>query len=362
MLRKNEEGIRNFEWPEFASDRERIKRNSIRYAGLDWSEVFSQHYGIKLHKVKESEGAYSDVRPGDIIELRLVEVNKKVAIFENGMFKENIVSAVNLFQYERFKTGKWRKNMNVRCKVTDKEQDKITVDPIAPLFDEWIADKMSTLKAQYHLHEDRYTEVRNLRLINKAGYEGDVRVDPVSDFCGQDVCIKAFIPGSQIVLNIEREFERWEGHTVRAFITNYINRKDSGADRISLICSAKEYLKFLGDKNKIDIFEKYCLNDNAWKTIKETARYGIVTGIINSSKKQGVFVEVPELCITGLIEMESKKLVNYHPGDEIGVKIAKIDEPMYYNESVDQMQHSQPFVIENDVLKRCKLRFVFELE
>lgn len=350
-----------FEWPEFTSERERIKRNSSLFKDIDCSKAFSLYYGIRVKKVKETDSAYREVKPGDLIELRLLDVNKKTSIFDTGAFKENIVSAVNLFQYAKFKSGKWRKNMKVLCKVTAKEADKITVDPLAPLFDKWIKERLENIPNQYHLKEDRSIKVSNLRLINNAGFQGDVRVDPVSDFCGQDVCIKAFIPGSQIVLNIERDFPRWEGQTVNAFITNYIERKDARGDRMSLICSAKEYLKFQGDKNKIDIFNLYCLNDEDWKKVTDTVFDGTVTGIINSSKKQGVFVEIPKLNITGMIEMKSADLVHYHPGDQLRVSIKRIDEPMYYNEIADQMQHSKPYVIEDDILRKCSLRFVFQL-
>lgn len=351
----------SFEWPEYKNERARIKRNSAVFAETDCSKAFSVFYGIKVKKVKESDTAYREVRPGDLIELRLMDVNKKTSVFDTGSFKENIVSAVNLFQYAKFKNGKWRHGMKVTCKVTAKEADKIVVDPLAPLFDRWIDEKLKNIPNQYHIKEDRSIKVSNLRLINNAGFQGDVRVDPVSDFCGQDVCIKAFIPGSQIVLNIERDFPRWEGQTVSAFITNYIDRKDARGDRMSLICSAKEYLKFQGDKNKIDIFDKYCLNGEDWKAITDTVLDGTVTGIINSSKKQGVFVEIPDLNITGMIEMKSEQLVHYHPGDELQVTIKRIDEPMFYNEHADQMQHSRPYVIEDDVLKKCSLRFVFQL-
>lgn len=350
----------DFNWPEFTNERDRIKRNSALFSNVDCSKAFSLFYGIRIKKVKESDTAYRDVTPGDLIELRLMDVNKKAAVFDTGAFKENIVSAVNLFQYAKFKNGKWKRGMKVLCKVVAKEPGKISVDPLAPMFDTWIKDKLENIPAQYNVKEDRSIKVSNLRLINNAGFQGDVRVDNVSDFCGQDVCIKAFIPGSQIVLNIERNFPRWEGQTVRAFITNYIDRRDSKGDRMSLICSAKEYLKFQGDKNKIAIFDTYCQREKEWEEITKTPICGTVTGIINSSKKQGVFVEISDLNITGMVEMKSEQLVHYHPGDELIVTLKRIDEPMFYNEFTDQMQHSKPYIIEDGALKKCNLRFVFE--
>ena len=358
---KNYSPIPDYEWPVFTTDAERIKQNTLRYRNIDCATAFSKHYNIKIDSAIEPDEIYSDVAVGDLIDLRLLDVTKKDAIFDTGSFKENVVSAVNLFQYNKFKTGKWKKGVKVKCKVIGKEHNKVIVDPIAPMFDKWIKEKLDSIPFQYNIKEDKSIKVSNLHLINNAGFMGDVRVDSVSDFCGQDVCVKAFIPGSQIVLNIERDFEKWEGQTVNAFITNYINKKDAKGEKMSLICSAKEYLKFQGDKNKLDIFNMYCLQEQEWEDFSKKKLDGVVTGIINSSKKQGVFIEISDLNITGMIEMKSEELNHYHPGQSIQVILSRIDEPVFYNENVDQMQHSAPYIVEDDILKKCNLRFVFEM-
>lgn len=351
-----------FEWPELGTEIARIKRNSERYKNVDIREAFAQEYGLKIKKSrkKEANQMYYDVQPGEIIPLKITYIDKKTVAFDQSLFKENIVSAVNLYQYKRFKKNTPKETVN--CKVISKTADKIVVDPLAPMFDEWLKDKLDSIHHQYDLKNDRSIEVRNLTLI-RGGFSGDVRVDPVSDFCGQDIMLKAFIPGSQIVLNIESDFEKWNGKSVKAFITNYMQSSGNyqGADKLSLICSAKEYLKFLGDKVKMDFFNEYCLESERWKKITETSWKGVVTGIINSSKKQGVFVEIPDLYITGMIEMSSSKLNYYHPGMEIEVKLDRIDEPTVWNSDVGQMQHKPAFVIDGNVLKKCNLRFVFKI-
>lgn len=354
---------KEFEWPDFkGSDSERIKRNSQRYKDVDIREAFQQEYGIKLKKSrkKDANQMYHDVQPGEVIPLHITHIDKKSVLFDQSLFKENIVSAVNLYQYKRFKKNTPKET--VMCKVISKTSDKIVVDPLAPMFDEWLNDKLTNIKSQYNLKEDRSIMVYNLNLI-RGGFSGDIRVDPVSDFCGQDIMLKAFIPGSQIVLNIESNFERWNGKSVRCFITNYMKSAPSWnqQEKMSLICSSKEYLKFLGDKVKMDFFNEYCLESQRWKELTNTAWNGLVTGIINSSKKQGVFVEIPELNITGMIEMPSNRLNHYHPGMEVQVKLDRIDEPVAWNPEVGQMQHKPAFVIENDILKKCNLRFVFSL-
>lgn len=354
---------KDFEWPDVATEIERIKRNSQLYKDLDIREAFQKAYGIKIKKSRKKDAnlMYHDVQPGEIIPLKITHIDKKTVTFDQSLFKENLVSAVNLYQYKRFKKNTPKETIN--CKVISKTADKIVVDPLAPMFDEWLKDKLDNIKNQYHLSEDRSIIVENLNLI-RGGFSGDIRVDTVSDFCGQDIMLKAFIPGSQIVLNIESDFERWNGKSVRAFITNYIVSSSNfgpASDKMSLICSAKEYLKFIGDKVKMDFFNEYCLESERWNKIINTSWKGVVTGIINSSKKQGVFVEIPTLCITGMVEMPSAKLNYFHPGMEVEVKLDRIDEPVVWNQDVGQMQHKPAFVIEDDVLKKCNLRFVFSL-
>ena len=78
---------------------------------------------------------------------------------------------------------------------------------------------------------------------------------------------------------------------------------------------------------------------------------GVVTGVINSNKKTGVFIELPEHNITGLMPVNSSDLVNYRPGQDINVYISEFE----------IQEGKEPFVINkktNRVLK-CNVRPVF---
>ena len=88
---------------------------------------------------------------------------------------------------------------------------------------------------------------------------------------------------------------------------------------------------------------------------------GVVTGIINSSQKCGVFVEVPELEITGMVNISADRLSEYHPGDNIEISIEGFDEKMVYNEAVNQMQHAAPFEIVDGALKTVNVKPVLKL-
>lgn len=345
----------DYEWPEDHTENDRIVRNTAKYGHLDIAEAFSSAYGVSLKNKKKTEvSEYCDVKLGDIIPLRIKSIDKKGAHFYSDNFKEEIICAVNLSQYKRFKENIPSKPVN--CKVVSRTENTITVDPLAPLYDAWLKDKLSNLNSQWNMKEDRSILVKDLKLT-RGGYFGAVPIDTVSEFVGQDVCVRGFIPGSHIVLNIESDFEKWNGKAVRAFITNYIDDKHS--DRMSLICSAKEYQSFLGDKNKIDIFKEYTEDTEKWAQEKEKVYDGVVTGVLNSSKKCGVFVEVPDLHITTFVARKPDQLVYYKKNSSCKVKWDHFDEPVKYNE-IGQLQHLSPYIIENDILKKCYIKAVFK--
>ena len=89
--------------------------------------------------------------------------------------------------------------------------------------------------------------------------------------------------------------------------------------------ATKYYLKFQGDQYLINLFNHYCLEDEEWKAETEKKFNGVVTGIINSAKKCGVFIEVPVLHITGMISMNPEDLVNYKPQQSVDVRVVDFE-------------------------------------
>mgnify|MGYP003310100795 FL=1 len=169
-----------------------------------------------------------------------------------------------------------------------------------------------------------------------------------------------FNPFPYFVLNIENDFTKWEGKEVYAFVTNYIN-KPNDPSQMSLICSAKEYLKFHGDLNMVKLFKACCENNEIWQHHINHTFNGKVTGIINSSKKCGVFVEIPELLITGMIPMKPEELVKYKPQMEVGVKLVDFEEDTYFDPVVQQLRHNEPYKIENGILREVNVKPVLAL-
>ena len=130
---------------------------------------------------------------------------------------------------------------------------------------------------------------------------------------------------------------------------------------MSIVCSAKEVLKFKGQQSMIDIFAGYTEDNKTWHQTLKRHYTGIVTGVIKSAKKCGVFVEIEGENITGMIEMPASELVNYKPGQQLTVQWDRFDEPVYYNSAVGQYQHMAPYVIENDILKEFNIKPIFKI-
>ena len=351
--------LKDFEWPEYTRENQRIEKNNHKYADMSIEEAFRSAYGVDTGKFQSAP--FRPIGVGDIIKLNINSVNRRGVVFDNGMYKEDISSCVNLYQYAKFRD--FTPNKPVECTVISKVGNKVVVDPLQPMFNQWLNDNVYDKTDRFDLIAPKTVKVRNLHRLN-GGFVGNVRIDTVSDFVGQDVCVEAFIPGSHIVLNIESDFDKWEGQTVEAFVSNYIRKpgRDAG---MSLICSRKNLLSFYGQRMLIGAFNAYTENNELWQQLSKTTMEGVITGIINSRNKCGVFVEVPKYNITGMISVTPDKLTEYHKGESINVHLTAFDEQLKYNHETGQMNHVEPYKWHiNDkghkILDSFNLRPVFE--
>ena len=351
-----QEGKSGFDWTGFVSDGERIRINSLKYKDVSLTEAFSQAYCTPIGQVDAIANSLpQDLSIGSTVEVSILSISKGNTVFDTGNVKEPMASAVDLWKYPMFRT--FLPNGPVKVKVVDKRKGTIYVDPIRPLVEEW-EDQISHPERQYSFYTDESVVVENLRWV-PGGFLGDLEIPQVSAFTGQKTTVEAFIPGSQIVLNIERNFENWEGKSVRAFITNQMTRLN-GTGQKSIVCSVKRYLENKGDVFKINLFKSWTEDGELWKTNEQVTYDGRVTGVIHSSKKCGVFVELPSVNVTGLVKVPADQLSNYHPGDEVRVKISSFDEIRRYNPITGQLEHVTPYRVENGIIKECNLKPVLE--
>lgn len=354
------EGAPGFDWTTSTNDKQRIMDASIAFKNETIVEAFAEKYGhVNVYGSAENVEhlksiTCKELKPGDVVELRIVAITKKGVVFEQDSYKETIVSTVNLYQYPNFK--KFLPKDPVKVKVMSKDHNKTYVDPLQPMLDDFVKHITDLVNLQANVKHPITTRVTELRHM-RAGYVGNIRIDNVSDFCGKDMYMQAFIPGSQITLNIESDFEKWDGKDVDAFITNLAVKP--GTTNITVACSVKEYLRFLGDLNIIQMFKDYCEDNKAWKEQVKIVYDGNITGVCHTQNKTGVFVEIPSIGVTGMVPVPKEELTSYHPGP-CKVRVAGFNELVRYNKDVGQMQHVEPYKIEKDVLRKVNVKCILE--
>ena len=349
---KNLQSSLDIEWPEFKTEKERIRAYSKRYANVSISEAMC---GIKEETINIPQLPVTPVVNG-IYKARITKHGDYVSV--HGLSaKEQVICRNNLKRYTNMEMTD--REIDVKVVAIDKLRQTITIDVLQPLFENWINSIMEDKTIQYNVKAPKIVSVSNLRLGN-GGFIGKAEIQAISEFIGEPYYVDAFIPGSQIVLNIENDFNRWNGATVDTFVAGYTTRPDS-VNQMSLICSRKALLNFSGNLTKIELYGDYCSQGKKWKAFTKSSFVGTVTGVINSSKKCGVFVELPLFNITGMINMEPERLVEFKAGDEVSVRITDFEQMLEYDPSTGNMVHQEPYKIENNCLKSCILKPVLEL-
>jgi ribosomal protein S1 len=350
MSKKNPQEA--FVWPEFSSDSKRIKAYSKRYKELSIVEAFEKAYDMSIGKVKSLvNDVPSEIKVGDELMFRIQSITKNHIEFDTANHKSQIVSCVNLHKYNRFKHNLPLDPVKVH--VMSVTKDKVVVDSLAPVINDYLTPILENKNVQKVIGKPMSVRVKNLQLT-KGGFTGKAVLPTVSEFVGEEYTVDVFIPGSQIVLNITDNFEKFVGGEVDAFIINYMTKPGSNA--LSLIASAKELIKFRGECKLIELFNAWCEDSQLWKTFSQTSVEGRVTGVINSSNKCGVFVEIPSLDMTGLVPVDADKLVNYKVNSTVNVKITDFDEEKKFNPITKQMEHVEPYIIEDGCLVRCNIK------
>ena len=121
----------------------------------------------------------------------------------------------------------------------------------------------------------------------------------------------------------------------------------------SLVGSRKRVLQIYGMNNIHDLYNRFMLVKNNDNVSYEKESYdGVVTGIINSTNKTGIFVELDNLYITGLMPIDSSDLLDYKPGDSIKVRIKEFE----------TQEGKDPFIFnKRGKLIKANVRPVFEL-
>jgi ribosomal protein S1 len=131
--------------------------------------------------------------------------------------------------------------------------------------------------------------------LTKGGYLCHTSISTLKELTGKDYTHSVFIPGSAIVLNIENDFERWIDEDVLIIPQKFVEFRTNyreGVVENSLVGSRKLLLQMKGNIHLFEIYNRYLLTKSENFKAEPESLQGHVTGIINSGKKTGVFVEL----------------------------------------------------------------------
>lgn len=343
----------------FKNDKERIKYMSRAYKNMSIAKAFSIFYGIDIDnslKHDKTVNSVNTIEIGNIYVGTVKEFTKDLLSFEIPGVKEELIAKDNFSScFYAVEAYLERHNNKLLFEVREKRDNKYIVSVVQGYYRAWV-DKINKAienKTPISVHIDD---------LVKGGYICHTDIKELSDLTGRNYTHSVFIPGSQIVLNIEKDFEKWLDEDVMVIPQKFMDFKTVGygdAQLIekSLVSSRKLVLQNIGMKNMYDIYttdmnKKKLAESNANVHIEETIFEGTVTGIINSAKKTGVFVELNDKYITGLMPCDSTELLNYKPGDTVNVKIAEYE----------IQDGKEPFVMnkKGTSVYKCNVRPIFK--
>lgn len=344
----------------FKNDKERIKYMSKAYKNMNLATAFGIFYGLQIDpEVKQNKTINSvcTIELGNVYTGTVKSIEKGYITFEVPGVKEEIFCKENFTGCEAAIEAYLATHENkLMFEVRAHKDSRYEVSIIQGYYRAW-ANKINRCietRSGIYVHIDS---------LVKGGYVCHTDIKELNDLTGRNYTHSVFIPGSQIVLNIERDFERWIGEDVLVVPQKFMDFQTIGYGpnqliERSLVSSRKLVLQILGTQNMFEIYNEEIAKQKLIKAganvdVMPTVFEGTITGIINSAKKCGAFVELDNKFITGLAPLDSDKLLDYRPGTPVKVTIKEFE----------VQEGKDPFVMNRkgtQVLK-SNVRAVFEI-
>ena len=335
----------------FRNDKDRIKYVSRAYKHLSIAKAFEKYYGLQVSQEVKRNWNVNDVikiEIGKIYTGTVKQFNDKYMLFEVPGVKDEIISKEALWCYApHINNYLLNHNNQLMFEVREQEQGKYYVSVLNAYYRKWMEMMENAMNGTKSI------DVHIDQLVN-GGYVCNCDIAPLTQLTGQKFTSSVFIPGSHIVLNIENDFERWVGQDVSIIPQKFVDfkvDKRTGTIEKSLVGSRKRVLQLLGNFYLYEMYNLHKLGESEGAKFEKPSYMGTVTGIINSGKKVGVFVEINDKYITGLLPLSGEDLLDYKPGDQINIRIAEFE----------VQPEKEPFIIKNDEVVKCFTRPVFEL-
>lgn len=337
---------------DFKSDKERLKYMKENYGNIDLIKSFEIFYGTKVSSaVKKSKtiNIIPNIVVGNVYEGTVASFNHRGITFEIPGVKEEILSKETFSDcFDEVQNYLMNHNGKLMFEVREKRNGKYYVSVINAYYRIWqqLIERCIASETPINVHIDD---------LVRGGYLCHTNIWPINELTGKNYTSSVFIPGSLIVLNIESDFNKWIGEDVDIIPQKFTHYRPVGAPaENSLVGSRKRLLQLEGFKNIHEIYTRMKLATMPGARYTPEVFEGTVTGIINSSKKTGAFVELDNKYITGLLPLNSESLYGFHPGDKIKVTVKEWE----------CQPDKEPFVFDKkntSKVYKCHLRPVFEL-
>jgi ribosomal protein S1 len=340
----------------FKSDRERIKYMNKAYKGMSIAKAFSIFYNIPLDnevKSNRSINTVNNLEVGKCYTGTVISIDKSSIEFDVPGVKESIICRESFGTcLDNVRDYLLTHDNKLLFEVRGHTNGEFTVSVLNAYYKAWtnMINKAIDREDSISVHIDS---------LVKGGYVCHTDITPLCQLTGKSYTSSVFIPGSHIVLNIEHDFEKWIGQDVTIVPQKFVEfRRDvrTGLIENSLVGSRKRVLQIMGVQNMYTLYnedqDRKKLAEMAGGELSPEVFRGTVTGIINSNKKTGIFVELDGKYITGLMPIPATELLDYKPGDNINVVVKEFE----------IQEGKEPFVInKRKQIVKCNVRPVFAI-
>ena len=335
----------------FNDDKERIKYMNNAYKDMSISKAFAIYYNMEISpETKQNKliNTVSSIELGKVYLGTVKDLINKNITFNIPGVKEEIICKEDFSDcIPNISAYLLTHNNQLLFEVREKKDNKYIVSIVNGYYKSWYEETLKAIKYEMGVNV-------HIDALVQGGYLAHTEIYNINEVTGRNYTHSVFIPGSHIVLNIERDFEKWVGEDVMIVPQKFVDFRTNfktGETEKSMVGSRKMVLQKFGNNNLENLYNTYLLakRHNGEDYIGESLD-GTVTGIINSNKKTGIFVELDGMYITGLMPIDSSDLLNYKPGDHIKVLIDQFE----VQEGRDPFVHNK----RGDIIK-CNTRIIF---
>lgn len=342
--------MNNDEFNSFMSERERIRYMSNNYDKMSIAKAFGIFYNIDISqetKTNKSINNIQEIEVGTIYNGIVKDFNGGRLTFDLPGVKEEIICKENFSgSIDSINNYLLTHDNRLLFEVRERKNGKAYVSVINAYYRLWVVMVEKAIK-----QEQKITV--HIDSLVRGGYMCHTQISTLCELTGKEYTHSVFIPGSHIVLNVERDFERWIDKDVMIIPQKFVEFQRNvraGVVENSLVGSRKRILQLEGMVNMHELYNRWILGTNENVVYTQEPMQGTVTGIINSNNKTGIFVELDDKYITGLMPVEAIDLLDYKPGDKVNVIINEFE----------VQEGKEPFVLnKKGKVMKCNVRPIF---